>query len=317
MRIKTLSSGGIIPNYHCSAECRHCLYGCSLSWSNDYITKEKAREICRNLKLRGCRSVHIGGGEPFLNFNGLLDLVDEILYAGLLLEYIETNASWVTGNVRDKLSELKAHGVECLLISVDPFHIEYIPLEKPIALIKACNNCLDYFVWKQNFIAPLSKMSMIIKHGREELESTLGEDYIYDTAKKYGIGYNGRALNIAREFCETKPFDQIISSGPCMEIVGTNHYHVDYLGSYIPPGCTGMGVPLDELDNINEDKYPVFTKLYEKGIKGLYSYATENGFKENRSYTSKCELCFEIRKYLNKNKKTADITPDDFYKQNF
>ena len=55
------------------------------------------------------------------------------------IEYIETNASWY----RDEesaiavLNELLEHGVHTLLISMDPFHNEYIPFRKVKALIKA------------------------------------------------------------------------------------------------------------------------------------------------------------------------------------
>ncbi|MDR1574861.1 MAG: hypothetical protein LBS37_02540 [Treponema sp.] len=55
-------------NYRCTAACRHCLYACSPTRRAGYLSREVMREICRLLRKGGIGSVHIGGGEPFLDF---------------------------------------------------------------------------------------------------------------------------------------------------------------------------------------------------------------------------------------------------------
>ncbi len=42
LHISSLYSGGLITNYYCTSQCRHCLYGCSPKWPKEYIIKEKA-----------------------------------------------------------------------------------------------------------------------------------------------------------------------------------------------------------------------------------------------------------------------------------
>ena len=64
----TLNHGGLMVNYQCNAACRHCLYSCSPARNPGYVNESSAEEICRLLYKGGCRSVHIGGGEPFLDF---------------------------------------------------------------------------------------------------------------------------------------------------------------------------------------------------------------------------------------------------------
>ncbi len=94
--VNRLRHGGIMANYQCTAACRHCLYACSPERTGGYITEDMAKEVCGLLREGGCRSVHIGGGEPFLDFDGLLALVEAATGAGISVEYIETNAYWAT-----------------------------------------------------------------------------------------------------------------------------------------------------------------------------------------------------------------------------
>ena len=81
--VERLYHGGIMANYQCTAACRHCLYACSPERSGGYISKAVAEEISSLLRKGGCRAVHIGGGEPFLDFDGLLELVQTVTSAGI------------------------------------------------------------------------------------------------------------------------------------------------------------------------------------------------------------------------------------------
>ncbi|MGD8504018.1 MAG: radical SAM protein, partial [Syntrophobacterales bacterium] len=95
--IKRLSSGGVITNYYCTSACGHCLYGCSPRWKKDYIDRETLGKILQKIKSLGCNSIHVGGGEPFLNPDGLKMVVEVVRSHGVHLEYVETNSSWFNG----------------------------------------------------------------------------------------------------------------------------------------------------------------------------------------------------------------------------
>lgn len=71
LKIKSLNSGGVIVNYHCVSRCGHCLYNCGPHRGKHYLTAERAEEIFGRIAAMGCRSVHIGGGEPLLDPDGL------------------------------------------------------------------------------------------------------------------------------------------------------------------------------------------------------------------------------------------------------
>ena len=293
-------------NYRCNAACRHCLYACSPSRHSGYITQEKTEYICDLLVKGRIGSVHIGGGEPFLDFEGLLTVIRCLVKAGIQLDYIETNAFWASKGPHDpvtseRINILKNEGVEALCISIDPFHAEYIPWAYPIDLAQICEKQgMGYFLWKEECLKALSRLDRNKRHAKKEIEAALGGDYIARTAAAYGIRLGGRAVNIEEEYGSYKSAADLLDGSPCFALLSTGHFHVDMDGYFIPPGCTGLRLPLDEvLAGTKNGNYPVFESLFTGGIAALWDLAAAQGFSaDKKGYPSKCNLCFHIRKFL-------------------
>jgi len=317
--IKTdrLSHGGIMANYRCTAACRHCLYACSPERTGGYITREITEEVCELLKAGGCRSVHIGGGEPFLDFDGLLMLIKTVTRSGIRVEYIETNAFWAADRkqITASLMELMKAGADTLCISIDPFHAEYVPVELPLTLAAACNKAgFGYFLWQERFYPMLSKLDHAKTHSRAQMEKLISSRYVIETARNYGLQYGGRALNIEEEYVSRMPVETIIDSKQCHCLLSGGHFHVDMFGRYIPPGCTGFVVPLSEAVNgIPEGKYPVYETLLSGGTAALLKYAQGRGFTaDTQGYTSRCALCFHIQHWLCENAPSPELDPEHY-----
>ena len=274
------------------------------------MDEKSADTICRLLRKGGCRSVHIGGGEPFLNFEGLLMVVRKLIRAGITVEYIETNAFWAAGgnNIAElnkpgeMLKRLMAEGAGALCISIDPYHAEYVPYSAPLALAELCDKTgMNSFLWRSEFLPALSRLPPKKKHSRPDMEKILGENYIPNTARLYGIGYGGRAVNIEREFGELLPAERFASdSSPCRNLLSSGHFHVDLECFFIPPRCTGIRIPLSEaVDGIPGEKYPAFKALCSGGVSALLELALGYGFIIDKAgYPSKCSLCFHLRHFL-------------------
>ena len=308
---------GIMPNYECSAACRHCLYACSPERSGGYMTEKMMYEVCRTLKEGGCRSVHIGGGEPFLDFDGLLTLIQTAVRMGIAVDYVETNASWFTseGDVIKKLTLLEKAGTDTLCISVDPYHAEYIPYSLPLKLAEACRKAgFGYFLWREQFLPMLKPLVADKAHDRQDFEKIIGSDYIIKTARAYGLRFGGRAVNIEAEFFPPK--QKILNSDSCRGLLSFNHFHVDMYNRFIPPGCTGFVIPLGEVaGGIVPGRYPAFDVLLKEGIAGLLKLAGRHGFKpDEKGYTSGCALCFHIRRFLSKKDGFPELDAE-FYEQ--
>jgi hypothetical protein len=302
IQISALYHGGIMVNYRCTAACRHCLYACSPSREAGYITPEAMRTVCGLLRAGRCRSVHIGGGEPFLDFKGLLAAVRELRNAGIRLDYVETNAFWAgLPDALEQLRRLRAEGVETLCISLDPFHAEYVPYGRPLELARLCETAgMDFFLWKETFTLPLSRLEPQKSHTRAEMEARLSPGYLREAVRTYGIRFGGRAVALERAYNPLLPYETLVDAEPCGGLLSADHFHVDLRACFIPPECTGLRLPLAELlEGIPSGRYPVFEALYRRGPAGLLDLARERGFEPDPSgYPSKCALCFDLRRYL-------------------
>lgn len=304
---------GIMTTYACSAGCAHCLYCSSPKAKTGFMTYEKACDIARTMRSIGVHSMHVGGGEPFMNLESLRNTVRAMREYGVEVDYIETNAFWYKDDesAMALIRELDAP----IMVSVDPFHAEFVAPEKPIGLAELMEKeRWPHFIWQEKFIRRLLPLCKGRKLTREELTQGLGENYLYETARQYGVSVNGRALNIAKEIYPLLPAEKFLDSESCGLTRGM-HCHVDLFGNYIPPFCPGLAVDIHDLDNISPEKYPIFTRLNNGGMRALWNHALDVGFEpDENGYISKCDLCVRIRGWFMKNRPSTDIGPECFYK---
>lgn len=321
LRISRLYSGGIITNYYCSSKCKHCLYGSSPSWEKKYMDEAMAVRILRKIKALGCHTVHVGGGEPMLNIPCLKKFINTANSEGIGIEYIETNSSWYKDEKSciELLQELKSIGIHTLLISISPFHNEYIPFYKVKGVMSACRKAgVSIFPWVREFAPQLDALDDQIPHSLEEYKGVFGEDYMLQITSKYNLNYRGRAMLTYKDIYLHQRLEHILEkSKGCDELSGVSHFHFDLFGNYVPGLCSGFGINVDDLGgDIDCHKYPFINLLYSEGIKGFLKMAQEEyGFEPRETYLSKCHLCFDIRSYLVREKRidTAELKPTEHY----
>ena len=155
-------------------------------------------------------------------------------------------------------------------------------------------------------------------HTKEELAALLGETYIEDTAREYGVKVNGRALAIAKNIYEAQSAEALLDDEPCRHLLSGTHCHVDLYENVIPSGCPGISVEMDDFfeGRLPEEKYPAASRLYVGGVRALYEYAKKAGFvPDEKGYATKCSLCCAVRIWLNENSPSRDLAPDYFYKE--
>lgn len=323
-KINRLHSGGIITNYYCSSKCGHCLYACGPAWPKDYIKRDSLLKTVHKIRELGCHSVHIGGGEPFLDFEGLKMVIETITSEGISIDMLETNSSWYRDeeSAAEKLVSLKKRGLRTLLVSISPFHNEHIPLYKVKGVIEACGRAgINAFKWTENIYADINRFDEHKTHSLREYEKTYGPDYLRNIPSRYWIQFLGRALKTFEGVFDMITVDEITESGKCgcSELLDVSHFHIDLFDNYIPGLCSGIAVKRDDLGEVLKgSKYPIINILFREGIKGLHQVARRDyGFENNgKKYISKCHLCYDIRKYLllEKNIRTIELQPEGYYK---
>lgn len=308
---KPFSHAGVMLNYQCTAACRHCLYACSPTYDDGYMHSNTMDNVIALLQESGCTSIHVGGGEPFINLQELCNFLKKAATAGLPVDYIETNACWATdeATIAQYFDALHKVGDFALCISLDPFHAEYIPHAFPLRLANACRKYgIDHFLWQQKFANTLRNVDPDTAHSRKELEALISPNYVLDTANAYGIRMSGRAIQIELEHSPQQPLRTLLSASGCNGLISTSHFHVDMHGRFVPPGCTGLSIPMEEaVRGIPAGKYPVYEALFSGGVAALYELAADNGFAAKETYTSSCALCFFIRKFLSEQGKFEEL----------
>jgi hypothetical protein len=299
-------SGGLITNYYCSSTCRHCLYRCSPRWPKDYISVETARATLETVRKLGCTAVHIGGGEPLLKSEGVAAVLGVAQETGVHIGYVETNSSWYRDydSACAILEELAERGLSTLLVSISPLHNEHIPFFKVKGVIAACRQTgIEVFPWVSEFVPDLNSLDDQRRHALEEYQELFGEDYLKNLPRRYWISPGGRALETFSPFSPGKSVGRLAAEGGrgCNELAEVSHFHLDLYESYIPGLCAGLSVRRDDLgEPLDPAEYPIISRLFSGGIGEFVSYAAEAyGFGASKpTYASKCELCYEIRRFL-------------------
>lgn len=320
--IQRLRAGGLITNYHCTSQCGHCLYR-SGPWRNKkYIDEETARRCFERIQALGCRQLHIGGGEPFLDFDGLVRALRVANEFAVTVEYVETNSSWYHSEEQavHLLKQLKDAGLDTLLVSMSPFHNEHIPFYKVKGVAEACRKAgLVVFPWIREFYSEINSFDDNSTHSLSEYERRYGEIYLSDLPSRYWVHMGGRAVQTYGRLWPKSGFEEILNrdSDPCIELSDVMHFHVDCYGKYIPGLCSGFAVALEDLGRpLDKSKYPLITLAFDKGIEGLFEYASvEYGYEPQRKFLNKCDLCNDIRDHLMRSEMNdwPELAPSDYY----
>jgi len=324
LNIRRLMSGGLITNYFCTSTCKHCLYNCSPLWEKRYIDADSAVKNLRAVRSLGCRSVHIGGGEPLLRPEGLASVLRAADDLRVSVEYVETNSSWFKDlqSAEGLLRDLRKQGLDTLLVSISPFHNEHIPFYKVKGVMEAARRAgVGIFPWVTDFVSDLSRLDDRKTHTLAEFSDVFGRDYLLQVLERYWIHMGGRAIETYRTLLGRSTFEQVLdnSTDNCFaELSNTSHFHIDLFGNYIPGLCSGLSVSIDDLGKPLDGKsYPIATTLAGQGIRGLVEMAVDAvGYSpQNDLYINKCELCTEIRRSLVQNgySDCKELMPREFY----
>lgn len=121
---------GLLITAHCNAACTHCSTSCGPQRREQLTREQILRLMDEAAALNSDQELDfsISGGEPFLDFPLLLEIVAHGTSLGASVS-CQTNGAWASSEekARDRLERLRAAGLGVLGLSVSRFHDAYIP----------------------------------------------------------------------------------------------------------------------------------------------------------------------------------------------
>ncbi len=294
------------------------MYACSPRWRADWISEVDLSRILSQLSDKivpasGGSSrvginygIHFTGGEPFLNFDLLLRAVEIASEHGLPSIFVETNSFWCVDeeSCGEKLQKLREAGLNGILVSVNPFVVEYIPFEKIDRAIKVGAKIFgeNLMIYQLEFYRQFKEIGL---RGTMRFEEYL-EKFGVDGLRFVELIPMGRACYKLRDLFRKYPAKRFFHENCRRELLREWHTHIDNYGNYITGYCGGLSLgdarELDKLleEGIDLDERPILKFLVSENLGELYRFTvSEFDYVERADgYISKCDLCLDIRRHI-------------------
>ena len=262
--------------------------------------------------------LHFTGGEPFLNFELLIALVEIAHGLGIPGIFVETNAFWCVndGVTRERFRELAQAGLQGILISVNPFLLEHVPFERTRRAVRIATEVFgtrNVLVYQRVFYEEFSRLG---------IAGTLsfGE---YLRRGGYGLReaeplLSGRAAYRLAPLLPKHPARRFFGASCRHELLRDWHVHVDNYCNFIPGFCAGLSLgdardPATILSGTELEERPVLAALLTD-LEELYRLGLAHGYREREEgYVSRCHLCLDVRRHLIRCGDFPELRPREFY----
>lgn len=319
-KFKLWRSAGLLLTYKCNCACEFCYYNCNPD-KGGLMPVETFINAWQSLKiLAGDNAkIHITGGEAFLYWDHLLELLQEAEKQNMgQVDLIETNGFWADSDkiIRQRLKRLDELGMHRFKISTDPFHQEYVDIEPVRRLAEVATEMLGnkrVLVRWQKYLDKPSQM-------KDVPPAQLRRQYI-DAMKDYPCRFTGRAAGKLAEMVATQPIETLAPMNCKPDLLGAKGVHIDPFGNVFSGTCSGIifgnvnRIPLEEIwKQFHPDTNVFFNILFNSGPYGLLETAEKSGYKKAKAYASKCHLCTSIRQHFFQNGlEKSTVGPKDCY----
>jgi MoaA/NifB/PqqE/SkfB family radical SAM enzyme len=323
-KFKLWRSAGLLLTYKCNCACEFCYYNCSPE-KNGLMPVDKAISAWKSLRILAGDSakIHITGGEPFLYWDHLQEVLREAKSEKLgRVDLIETDGFWATSEkiTRQRLKRLDELGMDRLKISTDPFHQEYVDLEPVQRLANIATEILGsgrvLVRWRKYLENPIESKGNLRTAPAAEREQM----YI-SAMNDYPCRFTGRAAGKLAQLVASKPIEALASTNCKSDFLAAKGVHIDPFGNVFSGTCSGIiigNVNQSDLQDIWKQFHPArnefINTLFNKGPYGLLAEAEKQRYKRSEFCADKCHLCTSIRQFLfNKGLEKPTIGPAECY----
>lgn len=304
MTLKYWSAAGLCLTDWCNARCASCYLACRPN-RQDWMDVGTALRVWQELAAwspHGCR-VHLAGGEPLGDPARVLEILRRGDAAGLTCEKVETNGFWAAEEpaARELLRQLGATGMGELLISADPFHQQFVPIDVVRRAVALAAEILGPGRWRvrwQDWLEQGVDVQALDAEHREQLFA----DWIAQGRDRL----NGRAGDTLVDDLPRRPAEAFAGQTCREAILRGKHVHILPDGSVYPGTCAGIvlgNVHRESIETMwrrleaDHADRPVLGPLIEGGPAALRARQPSVPV-DPAGYASKCHLCWSVRKHL-------------------
>lgn len=284
---------GILLWNTCNARCSHCAVNSGPA-EKCVMTDEQIFELIDGT-FYDCSQPSIGlsGGEAFVYFDRLCTIIQYATDKGALVS-VNTNGFWGTTVDRavEMVKRVKACGLVHMVVSIDEFHQEYVPVERVLNVVRAC----------KRVHLEVEVQCVATKRSRRlaDIFSEHGDTLLNITCREIPCHPVGRA---SVEIEEKDLFlNDTVPEGLCPSAI----LSISAYGKVIPCCNTAGHLPSLEIGTIEEslpelnEKFlrdPLMGMLRLKGPKALWEAAVEAGYvRPDGGYIDQCHLCHDLFK---------------------
>jgi len=306
MPVKYWSSAGLLLTYWCNARCASC-YVCCGPDRGEEMSVDEALGYWRQLmeaSPHGCR-VHLSGGEPFGDWPRLIELCRRAMKEGLSpLTKIETNAFWASDEptIRRRLGALAEAGMRKICISADPYHQQFVPIDRCRMLADIAEEMLGparvQVRWR-DWLREGFDTAALDRRQREALFRR------YEAKRRDRL--SGRAARLLGGGLQRKPAREFADTSCKRALLLSKHVHIDGAGRVMPGTCAGIVLGLANTTTIAElwrrldaeyASRPIVGALVARGPVALLEQARQTGYMPADGYADKCQMCWDVRRHL-------------------
>lgn len=290
----------LLLTYQCPFECDHCFV-----WGSPFQTGTMTIAQVRNLfrqaeEVDRVNYVAVEGGEPFLYYPLVLEVVREARARGWRVDVL-SNAYWATSaeDARLALRPLAEAGLNALTVSDDAYHSPERADEQPGLARRTAEEM------------GLSTSSISILPALESLRGR--SDRPGEPILGGAVRFRGRAAEKLVDGLPRRPWSEL-DSCPHEDLADPVRMHFDALGyAHICQGLVMGNVwqtPLEEmLDSYDPTRHPLCGPLLAGGPAELArAFEVPHG----ETYVDECHLCYEVRAALRR-RLPGFVGPDQMF----
>lgn len=293
----------------CTSRCKHCSVGSNFNSDKANISRTKAVSVINELSnTYSIESVMTFGGEPLLYSDTVFAIHNAAKECGVLKRQIITNGYFTKekAKVLETAKKLVECGINSILLSVDVFHKEYIPLDKVYLFAKTLSNeKVEGLYLHPAWVVNREDNN----HYNRETEECLKyfEDLNIKVSNGNNIFLSGSAIENLSEYYKKEPVDISVKCGELpyttkldnIETIAINPNGDACVCNFVIGNINENSIN-EIVENYNPYNNKMISIILNGGISDLLVFAKENKVEiDFDKHYSTCSICRELVQILN------------------